>query len=378
MRTFIKNLSKWRRRSSPNVQYLNLLSNYDASTAGKGLDSGERDTVMHYPMAYAVYASAEAIRAAQPGHPDALGNSLTAGMWLARNSDLDEDGEVGWGLPFAWDAFSDGTVNPAHTEYAITTAIVMHALADVIAALDARGHGFREERDKMVEALVAAGRAFVEKRRYEETESGISFWYSHLPCDAYHVLNITSMFSAALECAAKYADEERAKSFRSLAARGIEYVNARANRINEIVRWNYYGDAAPKGLSDKPNDLVHASYVVAGLQLYGEASGRPQHLAEPGAAGLVTFYGAKDVCEFPPEARRCRPARLWGAGYALYTLCLVPDFSTETPNSCKALNVYKAKQGRLGFRPDERIIYVRQETHALLGLAAYEYGMNRD
>lgn len=36
----------------------------------------------------------------------------------------------GWGLPFAWDAFGDGSTNPANTVYAISTALSIKALLD--------------------------------------------------------------------------------------------------------------------------------------------------------------------------------------------------------------------------------------------------------
>ena len=37
---------------------------------------------------------------------------------------------TGWGMPWEWDAFGDGSVNPTSTAYALTTGLVIHALLD--------------------------------------------------------------------------------------------------------------------------------------------------------------------------------------------------------------------------------------------------------
>jgi hypothetical protein len=42
-------------------------------------------------------------------------------------SDTNADGKWGWGLAKVWDAFSDGSTNPDHTVYTVTTAYVGHA-----------------------------------------------------------------------------------------------------------------------------------------------------------------------------------------------------------------------------------------------------------
>src|SRR5690606_22848440 len=68
----------------------------------------------HHAMAYGIYASAAAL----------LGLTTEArrgASFLVKNH-CTRQGRAGWGLPFAWDAFADGSVNPAETIYGITNA----------------------------------------------------------------------------------------------------------------------------------------------------------------------------------------------------------------------------------------------------------------
>lgn len=53
---------------------------------------------------------------------------------LVAHKDDNNDGQVGWGLPYAWDAFGDGTVNPARQVYAYQTGLVGKALVDAYIA----------------------------------------------------------------------------------------------------------------------------------------------------------------------------------------------------------------------------------------------------
>ena len=55
---------------------------------------------------------------------DAVGNHLLD--W----PDKHPSEKFGWGLPFAWDAFGDGTENNPNTVYSISTGLVIKALLD--------------------------------------------------------------------------------------------------------------------------------------------------------------------------------------------------------------------------------------------------------
>jgi hypothetical protein len=53
--------------------------------------------------------------------------------YLVQHDTLERGGQIGWGLPAAWDAFGNGTVNPPYQVYAFQTALVSWALLDTYA-----------------------------------------------------------------------------------------------------------------------------------------------------------------------------------------------------------------------------------------------------
>lgn len=117
-------------RQQVESDYLALIALFDESHPGRGLQDYSGSNNDDYAKSYAVFLSAEVNRAmvVKPFHlSDA---AINAGNWLIENKDLNENNIVGWELPVAWDAYNDGTTNPAGTEYTITSAIVIDALLD--------------------------------------------------------------------------------------------------------------------------------------------------------------------------------------------------------------------------------------------------------
>jgi len=118
--------------SSPSLAYMQIINTLDPVTPGKGYDYYARELELEYPMAYSLILSAEAARYNSTGEQDALDRCRLCGTWLLEKKDLNNDGTYGYGLPFAVDAFSDGSINLPHTEYTITSSIAMKGLMDWI------------------------------------------------------------------------------------------------------------------------------------------------------------------------------------------------------------------------------------------------------
>ncbi|MEO7001768.1 MAG: hypothetical protein ABI068_08100 [Ktedonobacterales bacterium] len=57
-----------------------------------------------------------------------LAEATTIADYLVQNGALESAGKIGWGLTYAWDAFGDGTTNPANQMYGFQTALVSRAL----------------------------------------------------------------------------------------------------------------------------------------------------------------------------------------------------------------------------------------------------------
>jgi hypothetical protein len=85
-------------------------------------------------QAVALTRAARVVAASDPARAASY-ESLAAAIAsdLVQQDTLEADGAVGWGLPVAFDAFGDGTVNPPNQIYAFQTALVSLALLDVYA-----------------------------------------------------------------------------------------------------------------------------------------------------------------------------------------------------------------------------------------------------
>ena len=83
-------------------------------------------------QADALARAARAVAASDPARSQRYTSvAITIANYLVRHDALAPNGQLGWGRPDAWDAFGDGTVNPAHQVYAFQTALVSWALLDV-------------------------------------------------------------------------------------------------------------------------------------------------------------------------------------------------------------------------------------------------------
>ncbi|HEX9038911.1 MAG TPA: hypothetical protein VF808_18155 [Ktedonobacterales bacterium] len=85
-------------------------------------------------LAYEVSAlslGSRALAATDPARASSYANQATVvADYLVQHKDDNGDGLTGWGLPGAWDAFQDGTTNPANTVYAFQTGLVSDSLLD--------------------------------------------------------------------------------------------------------------------------------------------------------------------------------------------------------------------------------------------------------
>ena len=109
--------------------YHELRTKLDTAYPARGITDYTGGHVGDVPKGYAMVLLAElTYRRRHRDHPLTL--ARTAGSWLLHHRDENRDGVIGWGVPAAWDAYGDGSTNPANTEYTISTAIVVDALLD--------------------------------------------------------------------------------------------------------------------------------------------------------------------------------------------------------------------------------------------------------
>ncbi len=313
--------------------------------AGYGFDPNYQDMPRYYPMAYACYASAQAIHAKKTGSSASRRNAEIAARWLVKNRDLNEDSIMGWGLPFSWDAFGDGSTNPKHTVYGITTALAIYALLDV--------YDLTKEKEFLDTALAALGGYWA---HFTILSDGTGyFWYSEQVSDAQPVPNVSAMLAGAYAKAGAISGRE---DFKEIALAAAHYVIKRALEGPHGTFWPYIVGKT------KPNPDCHAPYVVVGLSNVKRFAGLKYDLSDAYKylqafikPGMVTAFVETDS-----------PARVWGPGYLMYALCANGQRDVAQ-KILPILKTYEYSPGLYGLYPGDKVMFPRFQTHVLLGLA---------
>jgi hypothetical protein len=358
-----------------------------AESQGYGTDPLSPDIPLHFPMAYGLIASAEARRYLDSGDSTALSLAVANADWLVANRDRDQNERVGWGLPVDWDAFNDGTVNPAHTEYGITTALVVMGLLDTVDALDTmiveQGDccGYAVKRQEYVQVSQQALSPYMDEHFYNDYGAqGLCFWYSTRLEDAFDVHNINSMMSGMLQRLSTYTeDADFAQRARAYARQGIQYtINSirTDGAYGEGYYWSYYGQTYPASFTLKratrPNDLVHAIYTYDGLLIFREYGGEFPALVDHNklTAHFHSFVNMEQhiVTRWPD---RENAPRLWSVGYALYFFSKIGDKTLAESAFDHLQAAYRRSDGHYNYLPDDNSAYIRHEAHAARGLVEF-------
>ena len=320
---------------------------FDATRPGYGIDLVASEPT-DQPMAYALYALA----AAELG--DAARAKIAAD-WLVANSRQSKG--IGWGINWPWDAFSDHSVNPADTIYGITVALAVRALLDT-------------NEIAPNEAYIVTARAALDTyaTSFVPTETGGFFPYSLEPADRKDTHNVNAALAGLYARVSVMQDEP---VFRDLAKKAAHHVWA--NRIEKDSEvWWPYSEVAPR-----PNDAVHASYIVDGLLGVARAVGFDEDL-RPAVKHLKSFarngkvYTMPDVPGLSMKARE-HIAHLWGAGMLLYAL--IDAGEREAAEAMlPAIQAYETTPGVYGLKPDDHRFVPRHQGHLVWGLARLERG----
>lgn len=300
---------------------------------GYGRDSSSAAplTPVHEPMAYGLLVSAFVV----DGLPD---DARRAADWLVSNNDLNGNGVPGWGLPFAWDAFSDGSINPIHTEYGVTTAVAVQGLLDFYESTTEA---------KYLNAAVAALEAYAAEFRDGD------FRYSVAPTDSVPTHNITAMLMGQYARAGRLAARD---DFSRLATKSYNRLMSISHSDSTGIWWSYVEGNA------KTNDLVHASYIVRGLIDFQA----PADVIEKAANYLKRFVRGGVVYDTVESSAYL--ARSWGIGAALNIACSLGDNVTAASLE-QALPPYMDSKGAYLLRPNEGYFAPRLQAHVAWGLS---------
>lgn len=191
-------------------------------------------------------------------------------------------GGPAFGLPDAWDAFGDGSTNPAYTGYTWQSGMVALGAAMLLRYLD-RGESVvpeieREELRAFVESLVGYWHAY-----YTRVADGGWFWYSDRASDDKAVHNT----SALVAMASQIVFEQGGAGFDVRAREVADLFRARLRSGSSGYVWNYVDDNYPAA-SRRPEDISHA---LVTLQLARFALERGWYAEADGAAFSRTLLG---------------------------------------------------------------------------------------
>lgn len=240
-----------------------LYSRFDRENPGYGLIDYPGTPLEHTPKSYAKVLMAELVRTRNGLRPELPSLVTVSGRWLLDNSDLDGDGLTGWGVATEWDAYGDGSINPAHTRYTISTAIVVESLLDWMEQdTDSPGP---EILKTVSEALVP----YVDSGIW--SPSGL-LPYSFVDTDRrYNTFNPAAYLAGQMQRFSLItSDNAFAESLRNAADSTVRALldNRQINSDTQSWYWNYSIE------EEMPNDLPHASYIFYGLFEYKKSNGQ--------------------------------------------------------------------------------------------------------
>lgn len=272
--------------------YLSLLAKFDKEFPGRGLQDYDGSVIDDYAKSYAVFLSAEINRAKATTPFKLSEQGRAAGEWLLANSDQNGNGVTGWELPVAWDAYGDGTINPAGTEYTITTGIVINSL------LDWYENDPSAPKDKILQTVIAATQPFIDGT-HQTLDGFIPYSFSHFD-DAYVTYNSATYMLGQLQRISTFVDDTQLKlDLTNFADQAMQRVIADHLELSDGSWYWLYGDLAG-GL----NELAHATYIVDGIRNYILYSGNLADQIEWKAIlkylDTYSSFGGLSVYEYQP------------------------------------------------------------------------------
>ncbi len=198
--------------------------------------------------------------------------ALTEIEELMSAADLVVGGGPAFGLEKAWDAFGDGSTNPAFTAYSWQSGMVALGIAETLAYVD-RSEGRHDDQAARIEAArVFLGEMLLlwntHYTEFEEDGQTLAyFWYSTEPADAKAVHNTSALVAMASQL---HYEATGDPSFADRPERCARLLRKRATTTGKGgLSWHYVDDGWPV---DKrvPEDVSHALVTLQFIRFAAE------------------------------------------------------------------------------------------------------------
>lgn len=318
---------------SPHRLLPEVYARFDAAHPGRGVADYPGNTAVDIPKGYASVLMAELQRTRNGIEPQLSSLATVSGRWLLDNARLDSSGRAGWGVPVAWDAYGDGSVNPANTVYSISTGIVVDALLDWMET-DPAAPG-----DEILATVEESLLAFANRR----SPSGLLIYSLQESDQKYDTFNSAAYLAGQMQRFTKYSNERVAAQLKSAADA----------TVRSLIDHHY---VSPDGgwywkysIQDNiVNDLAHASYIVDGLETYVAEGGKLAGEINISAVvnHLKEFVDGDAVRGWPiMQTNLARPARLYDIGMALVMGCRHTSLRHLAEVAQRNVDRYRRKDG---------------------------------
>lgn len=338
-----------------------LYAAIDQVHPGRGVTDYPGNTVEDIPKSTAMVLLAELDRTALALDPQKKSLAPAAGRWLLDHADENRNGIVGWGVPVAWDAYGDGSVNPAHTEYTISTAIAVDAL------LTWRARDPKAPKKEILDKVGKALEPYLDGAM--KTPSGLAPYSLRESDRPYDTFNPAAYLAGQMQRYSGMVQNAKQQAALRAAADATMDSLLRHHKVSAAKHW-YWNYSVQENV---PNDLPHASYVIDGIKTYmaygGRLSGQFDRFAVLGH--LREFPAADGVVRGWPAFRTdvATPARSYDLGFALSVACSEESLADVRAPLFATLSRYRTPQGRYAKNPlgtDEKNPLIVGEYEAYL------------
>lgn len=352
----------------PAQEIARMESRLDVQYPARGLADYPSSDIVDVPKGYAMVLLAEIDRARSSGVSAVSEIGVNAGQWLLQHDDENQNGIVGWGVPVAWDAYGDGSINPKDTEYTISTAIAVDALLSWLDFSDA------SPRARILNVVERSLEPYLDDSM--RTPAGL-LPYSLMPSDRkYDTFNPAAYLAGQLQRFSSLASTaEKSVQMRAAADRTIQALlqNKIVNPATGSWYWNYSVQ------ENVPNDLPHAGYIIEGILVYINHHGRLANDLKKSAftAHLSDFLekNRKDVRAWPnfrPDIKT-RP-RLYDVSIGLQLACRYAAMRPMRASLLNQLPNYKTRDGSYLKYPvtqrKDNFVVAEYEAYLLRALSA--------
>ncbi len=329
-------------------------------------DYGDFD-VVDIPKAYAMVLSAELMKSKQSAGDYDLQMAANAGNWLLNNSDLNNDGVVGWGVPVAWDAFGDKSINSADTEYTIATAIVINSLLDWVELAPSLA-----PKRQILEIVKKAIQPYLKNNIF--SSSGLYNYSLRIEDRKYNCFNAAIYMAGQMQRFTTFVSDTDLRNEIKVSVDRVMSAALKNKKIDGDGGW-YWAYSMEE--NETPNDLAHAGYIIEGIMQYLSNKGTLSSLFDKTAIlKHLDFFSNKDGSSwyFYPSffGEKTISPRTYGLGMLLHTLSKYVLNKERERGLIKFISKYKHK-GLFSRWQNEDKVVIEYLAYLMYGLASQEY-----